>query len=276
MATRAQYTNYLAQRLHHYQTYDLKDAALWTAFRRDFHNWTEEIFALCNPAPTYMLREVLLHNGVWIATGENTFCRALFNTLREREPTRWTRSELFEYVYSSGYINSDSLVYYLRENYPSSLQFRKEPIPVLQLIHYEDYHFPFPRSKPPTPGTSTVVKGLTDRSPAPKVHPASTSKARLATKTTEPITGLTKYPKQVEPTCPPSESLHPLREEKEGHREEQGTITAVGRRHRKRKIQSEFLAKQMIRRAKCVPQKQPPSPKTQPLRWRKASLPPRT
>jgi hypothetical protein len=149
MAAQAQYTNYLAQRLHHYQIHDLKDTNLWVAFKNDFRNWTEETFTLCSPVPTYMLREVLLHNGVRVATGDNTFCRALFNVLCEKKPTRWTRSELIEYV-SYGSINSNDLVYYLRENLPSSLQFKMEPLPVLRLIHYEDRHFTFSRSQSPT------------------------------------------------------------------------------------------------------------------------------
>ena len=118
------------------------------------------------------------------------------------------------------YINSDNLAYH-RENPPFGLQFKVEPLPVLQLIHYEAYHFPLPRSKLPTPGTSTVAKGLTDRLPAaiPSTQLASTSETPLANKTPKPTTGPTQYPERAELTCPPSQSLRPTGKEKEGYRE---------------------------------------------------------
>ena len=132
---------------------------------------------------------------------------------------------MFEYIYISRYINSDTLADYLHKNYLSSLQFRKESISVLQLIHYKDYHFLLLWSKPPTPRTSTIAKYLADRSPAytiPSTQLISTPEALLATKIPKLTTGFTKYSEQAESTCFLSEDLHPLGEERKEHRKELG------------------------------------------------------
>jgi hypothetical protein len=137
MAGQAQHTNYLAQRLHYYQVHDLKDMALWTAFRKDFRNWTEEDFSLCSATLIPKARDVLRHNGVWVVMSRNPY-KVLYNTLRETEPTRWIRDELLYYIYKQKCINSDYLMDYLYEKPPPpSLQLKKEPLPVVPLVQYE-------------------------------------------------------------------------------------------------------------------------------------------
>ena len=58
------------------------------------------------------LVEDLRHNSVWVATGWNHY-RALYDTLCEKEPIRWTKTELLEHIYKYKGINSDSLADYL-------------------------------------------------------------------------------------------------------------------------------------------------------------------
>ena len=156
--------------------------------------------------------EDLRHNGVWVATGRNHY-RALYGTHCEKEPTRWTKTELLEHIYEYKGINSDSLADYLWENYllPPDLLFEKKPLPAILL--------------------------------GKEIHPRN-PKIPLWDEAPEPTAGSTELPEQAESTCQLLKS-----EEKEEHKEESGDSNESG--NVKEKQQNIIITSNKIDDALC-------------------------
>jgi hypothetical protein len=85
---------------------NLTDKDLWEQFQDDFDEWTEKNFN-SDVSNTLLrrLRDVLRRRGVWVSRDEKiTIEKALYNTLQEKNPSKWTEKEMLRYLSYENFI----------------------------------------------------------------------------------------------------------------------------------------------------------------------------
>ena len=85
----------IKERLKTWKECGFKDGSLWESFQEDFKGFTEDVFKLANGSCLRTLRDHLRQHGVWVQKAPRVaMSKALYNTLREEEPTPWMEAEI--------------------------------------------------------------------------------------------------------------------------------------------------------------------------------------
>ncbi len=105
---------------------NLIDEDLWNQYLNDFDEWTEKDFKSdVSHALLRRLRDTLRRREVWVSRDEKiTIEKALYNTLQEKTPPRWTEEEVLRYLPHENFI-SIIIKIHLKTNFG-----RKPPPPV--------------------------------------------------------------------------------------------------------------------------------------------------
>jgi hypothetical protein len=109
-----------------WETYNLTDKDLWNQYLDDFDEWTEKDFK-SDVSHTLLrrLRDTLRRRGVWVSRDEKiTIEKALYNTLQEKNPPKWTETEVLKCLPYENFI-SITIKILLKTNFG-----RKPPPPV--------------------------------------------------------------------------------------------------------------------------------------------------
>ena len=90
-----QITQFIKNQIIEWKQYDFTDDNLWKTFLKNFDDYTEIDFLFDNKNAVRQLRICLRSRDVWIKTKSKILLhRALINTLKKKESTKWTKKKL--------------------------------------------------------------------------------------------------------------------------------------------------------------------------------------
>jgi phage pi2 protein 07 len=97
---------WIETKINEWEKDNLTDKDLWEQFQDDFDEWTEKDFN-SDVSNTLLrrLRNILRRRGVWVSRDEKiTIEKALYNTLQEKTPIKWTEKEVLRYLSYENFI----------------------------------------------------------------------------------------------------------------------------------------------------------------------------